>query len=146
MSRYAPGKAGIIARRKHEAAVSAFSAGAHADAVRNMVALVAEFKARASAFGVTHRDAINRSPEARRTFLELARKIGVDPLASSKNMWGGVGLVEFYADLAIAAFGVCMATRKWNGGLIPLRELTSRLQRLRAGGGGSGGAAAAATA
>jgi ESCRT-II complex subunit VPS22 len=60
----------------------------------------------------------------------MARSIGVDPLASTKSFWGdALGLGRFYSDLAVAAAGVCMATRAVNGGLLSLADLTARLAR-----------------
>ena len=123
-------------------------------------ALWAELMAQLSAFGVKHRDEIQRSGRSdaqwRARFLDLFRAVGVDPLASSKSEWSkalGADLVRFYADLAIAAANVCQATRPLNGGLISLADLTARLNgRKRArpggggGGGGGGGAAASAAA
>ena len=117
-------------------AVAAFAEASSAKSLEHMKELVAQFKQRATEFAVKHRTEINRNPKARHAFLNLAKRIGVDPLASSKSMWGDVGLAKFYSDLAIAAFNVCMATRKWNGGLISLKELTGRLLRLRAPAGG----------
>jgi ESCRT-II complex subunit VPS22 len=119
-------------------------------------ALWAELMAQLSAFGVRHRDEIQRSGRGdaqwRARFLSLFRTVGVDPLASSKSEWSkalGADLVRFYADLAIAAANVCQATRPLNGGLISLADLTERLnrrKRARPGGGGGGGGAAASAA
>ena len=130
---------------------------ARKQAYDSAVAAMASLKAQLEAFGVRHRDELQRSgrdpwqsAEFRGQFLGLFRKIGVDPLSSSKNMWSqalGTGLVKFYADLAVAAAGVCIATRPLNGGLLSLSELTERLNRQKrgggAGGGGSGGSGSA---
>jgi ESCRT-II complex subunit VPS22 len=119
------------------------------------VSLMATLMAQLEAFGVSHREEIQRSgrtdPQWRARFLDLFRRVGVDPLSSSKNVWSqalGTDLVKFYADLAIAAAGVCMATRPLNGGLISLAGLTERLNSRKrqrtapaaAAAGGGGGA------
>lgn len=111
------------------------------------LATMDKFKDELQNFGVRYREELNvkghnewQSPEFRRNFLQLFKKVGVDPLSSSKNVWSqalGTGLVQFYADLAVAAAGVCMATRPLNGGLIPLLELTERLRRKGSASGGS---------
>jgi hypothetical protein len=123
------------AEEKRRALAANASDAQEKQAVADMSAAWARFKERAVAFSVEHRDEIKRSPEARRQFLSLCARIKVDPLASSGSMWRGVGLVQFYADLSVAAYAVCFASRRWNGGLISLRELTGRLQRQRGAGG-----------
>ena len=100
-------------------------------AVDDMRAAWAAFKKGAIDFSVAHREDMKRSPEARRRFLALCAAIKVDPLASSGSMWKDTGLVQFFADLSVSAYQVCMASRRLNGGLISLRELTARLRQLR---------------
>jgi len=105
--------------------------------------MMQHFKDELTKFGSRYRDEMLKkgnaewqNPEFRRNFLELFKSVGVDPLSSSKNMWSqalGTGLVQFYADLSVAASSICIATRPLNGGLISLRELTERLKNPNAG-------------
>lgn len=93
---------------------------------------VRTFKGALEDFAARHRADIARDPEFRAHFLKLAKSIGVDPLASSKSVWAStLGVGSFYFDLAVAAAGVCIASRPIDGGLLSLRELTARLRRAR---------------
>jgi ESCRT-II complex subunit VPS22 len=121
---------GAIAREREDAARRA-ELGERAAAARaaDAAASMARFKAGLEAFAAAHRDEIRRDPVFRRDFVALARSIGVDPLASSKTVWSGFGVGDFYFALAVRAAGVCVAARAANGGLMPLAELTRTLAR-----------------
>lgn len=102
---------------------------------------MATFRAHLEEFARKHRADINRDPAFRHAFARMTRSLGVDPLASSKGLWGEVlGVGDFFFELAVQIIDVCVATRALNGGLISLDDLQRRLTRIR------GGAALAASA
>lgn len=81
-------------------------------------------------FATKHRDKINKDPAFRHAFQQMAREVGIDPLASSKGFWASLlGVGDFYFELGVRILGVCLATRPTNGGLLEVGELERRLQR-----------------
>ena len=68
-------------------------------------------------------------PYFRAQFQKMCEKIGVDPLASSKGLWGELlGLGDFYYELGVQIIEVCIRTRPHNGGIIGVHELLQRLK------------------
>ncbi|VEL31828.1 unnamed protein product, partial [Protopolystoma xenopodis] len=90
-------------------------------------------------FAAKHRTKIQNNAGFRRQFQELCATIGVDPLAYSRGLWSEIlGLGEFYYHLAVRiieasnrSYMVCMAMEKRTGGIIPLEDLVSRLNKQK---------------
>lgn len=105
-----------------------------ADRARHVGEQLEAFRGHLARFAVAHRKDINADPEFRAAFARMTASCGVDPLASSKGVWGELlGLGDFYYELGVQVVDVCMATRRTNGGLLALGELVGRLTALRRG-------------
>ena len=124
---------GAIQQRQALAArASAAADSLNADRANHVAEQMVLFRTHLEAFAAKHRHEINRDPEFRRAFAQMAKSIGVDPLSSAKGFWGELlGLGDFYYELSVQAVDVCLATRAQNGGLIALSALRERLQALR---------------
>ena len=85
-------------------------------------------------FAKTHRSEIQDDPAFRQQFLQMCGPLGVDPLVSRKSFWAkalGVGMGDFYYELAVKVAEVCFATRTRNGGIIAVTEVHEFLNRKR---------------
>ena len=92
------------------------------------------FREKLEAFAVKHKHEINRNPEFRHHFHKMCVTMGVDPLASKKGFWSELlGYGDFYYELAVQAIEVCLSTRKQNGGLMPLKDVTLAVMKRRPG-------------
>eukprot|EP00668_Euglena_longa_P040872 GGOE01053798.1.p1 GENE.GGOE01053798.1~~GGOE01053798.1.p1 ORF type:complete len:260 (+),score=91.63 GGOE01053798.1:85-864(+) len=90
------------------------------------------FRSKLQEFAAENRHQINRNPEFRHEFLKMCSSLGVDPLASTKGFWAELlGYGDFYYELAIQIIEVCLSTRKQNGGLVPLAEITAAVEKRR---------------
>lgn len=90
------------------------------------------FKSNLENFARNHRKDIQKDPVFRMHFQKMCGNIGVDPLASSKGVWGELlGVGDFYYELGIQIIDVCLSTRALNGGLMELSEVQRRVQRMR---------------
>lgn len=61
--------------------------------------------------------------------------LGVDPLVSTKSFWAkalGVGMGDYYYELAVKIAEICFATRSRNGGIIAVTEMNEILSRKKA--------------
>lgn len=94
---------------------------------------LASFQSQLDAYAQKHRKDINSNPIFRRDFQRLCSTAGVDPLSSNRSVWSGLGMGDFYYDLAVQIIDVCVSTRSANGGLIRMSDLVSWLNRLRTG-------------
>nr|CAH8873774.1 unnamed protein product [Trichobilharzia regenti] len=83
-------------------------------------------------FASKHRSKIKDDPRLRSQFQAMCSSIGVDPLAYSHGCWSEtLGLGEFYYHLGVKIIEACMAHQKHTGGIIPLRDLVSLLNKNR---------------
>ncbi|KAF9912475.1 ESCRT-II subunit protein snf8 [Linnemannia zychae] len=90
------------------------------------------FKSNLENFARNHRKDIQKDPVFRMHFQKMCGNIGVDPLASSKGVWGELlGVGDFYYELGIQIIDVCLSTRALNGGLMELSEVKRRVERMR---------------
>jgi ESCRT-II complex subunit VPS22 len=118
-------------QKKNEHASSLAAVGAHLAAARraDLLEQLETFKASLAAFAAHHKERLRADPPLRAHFHSLCVSVGVDPLLSSKGLWSSLGLGEYYFDLAVRAAEVCMATRKVNGGVMPVAELAGILSQ-----------------
>lgn len=99
------------------------------DRVEHSKKVIEVLRRQLEAFAIKYKVSIRSDPYFRSQFQIMCEKIGVDPLASSKGIWGELlGLGEFYFELGVQIIEVCISTRPHNGGIIGMLEL---LQRLR---------------
>ncbi|KAG9065782.1 ESCRT-II subunit protein snf8 [Linnemannia hyalina] len=90
------------------------------------------FRSNLENFARNHRKDIQKDPVFRMHFQKMCGNIGVDPLASSKGVWGELlGVGDFYYELGIQIIDVCLSTRALNGGLMELSEVQRRVERMR---------------
>ncbi|KAF2665399.1 EAP30 family protein Dot2 [Microthyrium microscopicum] len=96
-------------------------------------------------FSITHGKEIRKNPQFRAEFARMCNAIGVDPLASSHrkegssktsggSVWAqmlGESVNDFYFGLAVRIVQVCRSTRAENGGMIPVEEVRTRVQKGR---------------
>jgi ESCRT-II complex subunit VPS22 len=85
-------------------------------------------------FAKKHQSDIQDDPAFRQQFLQMCAPLGVDPLVSPKGFWAktlGVGLGNFYYELAVKLPEVCYATRNRNGGIMPVSEVCDILNRKK---------------
>jgi ESCRT-II complex subunit VPS22 len=93
---------------------------------------MAKFKEKLEQFALKHKKDINKNPQLRQEFNQMCAKIGVDPLATHKGFWAQLlGVGDFYYELAIQIVDISLKTREINGGLISIREVLQRLNKLR---------------
>ena len=62
----------------------------------------------------------------------MCAPLGVDPLVSRRSFWSktlGVGMGDYYFELAVKIAEVCFATRSKNGGIIAVSEIQEILSR-----------------
>lgn len=125
---------GRFQRREQEkeiyGAVGSELASAKAEHVEKQVGV---FRAKLEEFARKHRKGINRDPEFRRQFQIMCKRIGVDPLVSSKGFWAEIlGIGDFYYELGVQVTDACISSRDENGGLMDLAELRARVHAMRA--------------
>ncbi|KAH8867359.1 Vacuolar-sorting protein isoform 2 [Schistosoma japonicum] len=83
-------------------------------------------------FASKHGNKIKEDSQLRSQFQAMCSSIGVDPIAYSRGCWSEtLGLGEFYYHLGVKIIEVCMAHEKHTGGIMPLRELVSLLNKNR---------------
>nr|CAH8873538.1 unnamed protein product [Trichobilharzia regenti] len=81
-------------------------------------------------FACKHRNQIKDNPQLRSQFQAICSNIGVDPLAYSQGCWSEIlGLGVFYYHLGVKIIEACMAHEKYFGGIIPIDELVSLLNK-----------------
>ncbi|VDM64214.1 unnamed protein product [Angiostrongylus costaricensis] len=91
-----------------------------------------EFAIRLEQFAHRHRDEIRKNSQFRRHFQEMCASVGVDPLASGRGFWAEkLGFGDFYYELAVQIVEVCLSTNHFNGGIMTVEEIRSRLMRSR---------------
>eukprot|EP00536_Pseudo-nitzschia_multiseries_P009437 jgi/Psemu1/200667/e_gw1.262.67.1 len=85
-------------------------------------------------FAKKHQSDIQDDPAFRQQFLQMCAPLGVDPLVSQKGFWAktlGVGIGDFYYELAVKVAEVCFATRSRNGGIMAVTEVCDTLNRAK---------------
>lgn len=91
--------------------------------------LLVKFQENLRDFAKKHSQEIKSLKEFRSQFLEMCMKIGVDPLSTSKGVWGFLGIGDFYYELGIQIIEIALATSHRNGGLIALGQIKELLNR-----------------
>jgi len=95
---------------------------------------VEKLQVKLTAFAKDHRTQIQDDPAFRSQFLKMCGPLGVDPLQSQKSFWAktlGVGIGDFYYELAVKIAEVCFATKTRNGGIIAVTEVLDTLNRKK---------------
>jgi ESCRT-II complex subunit VPS22 len=100
MRRKGPGVGGI---RKAEAATAKLQergAALQEDRLQHMTEVVGQFRSHLEGFARKYRSQIKSDPVYRAQFQTMCETVGVDPLASSKGLWGELlGLGDYYYEL-----------------------------------------------
>lgn len=132
--RRGPGIAGLQRGHARQQALGAVGQRLEASNLQTARAQLESLRAALQDFAQKHRARINSDPPFRQAFFEMCVTVGVDPLASSKNVWDEIlGVGQFYNELAVQVLTVCLQTRDLNGGLLDMRECLSSLKRSRPG-------------
>jgi len=127
-----PGIQGLQTRQEAKTQFKALGEGLATTQLERMREQLSVFRSSLEEFAFKHRAAIKQDPVFRAQFHKMCANVGVDPLASNKGMWSELlGLGDFYYELGVQIVEACLATRPYNGGLIPLRELTALVQKRR---------------
>ena len=95
---------------------------------------VEKLRVKLSDFAKEHQSEIQEDPAFRQQFLAMCGPLGVDPLVSTKSFWAkalGVGVQDFYYELAVKIAEVCFATKNRNGGIIAVSEVHETLNRRK---------------
>eukprot|EP00755_Sulcionema_specki_P040072 Sspe_Gene.114017::Locus_98958_Transcript_1_1_Confidence_1.000_Length_495::g.114017::m.114017/K12188/SNF8, EAP30; ESCRT-II complex subunit VPS22 len=124
---------GYVSKKKKEEACMA-SMGDTLEALKlvNMQDRLVLFKQKLQEFAEKHGAKIKSDPSFRYHFNTMCTRIGVDPLASGKGFWcKTLGYGDFYYELSVQVAEICLLTRKLNGGLMPLAEITERIRKKR---------------
>lgn len=66
---------------------------------------------------------IRKNTEFRQKFNQLCLDLGVDPMVSKKTIWSELGFGDFYNELAIKVYRICISTRNVNGGMMKVSEV-----------------------
>mmetsp|Transcript_11994 Transcript_11994/g.33001 ORF Transcript_11994/g.33001 Transcript_11994/m.33001 type:complete len:254 (-) Transcript_11994:235-996(-) len=128
-----------VGRGKASAKFSKKAEELKATSLQSAVETVETLKAKLATFAKTHQTEIQNDPAFRQRFLQMCGPLGVDPLVSSKSFWAktlGVGVGDFYYELAVKVAEVCYATRSRNGGIIAVQEVFDVLQKKYKSGSG----------
>jgi ESCRT-II complex subunit VPS22 len=102
--------------------------------IESAVETVEKLQIKLAEFAKNHRTEIQNDPAFRQKFLQMCGPLGVDPLVSPKSFWAkalGVGMGDFYYELAVKIAEVCYATRTRNGGIIAMLEVYETLNRKK---------------
>mmetsp|Transcript_29185 Transcript_29185/g.49048 ORF Transcript_29185/g.49048 Transcript_29185/m.49048 type:complete len:248 (+) Transcript_29185:358-1101(+) len=127
-----PGIQGLQRRQEATSQYKALGEDLASNQLERMREQLAVFRSTLEDFAFKHRAAIKQDPVFRAQFHKMCANVGVDPLASNKGMWSELlGLGDFYYELGVQIVEACLATRPYNGGLIPLDELTALVQKRR---------------
>lgn len=132
---------GLSALSRHSATTAQYSSLSSSISQSQLAALstsLAQFRESLQAFAQKHRDDIRRDPAFRHQFQKMCAAIGVDPLQAqaggatgASGAWSRLGLGEWTYELAVQIVDVCVSTRALNGGLVELRDLIRRVERMR---------------
>ncbi|VEU36381.1 unnamed protein product [Pseudo-nitzschia multistriata] len=107
----------------------------HALSMQSALDTVEKLQVKLADFAKKHQSDIQDDPAFRQQFLQMCAPLGVDPLVSQKGFWAktlGVGIGDFYYELAVKVAEVCFSTRSKNGGIMALAEVCDTLNRNKA--------------
>ena len=117
--------------------------------INSAVETVDKLQTKLGEFATKYQYEIQNDPVFRQRFLQMCGPLNVDPLVSNspKNFWSkalGVGMNDFYYELAVKIVEICYATKTKNGGIITVKEVydilnTRNKKTNKKGGSGSGG-------
>ena len=102
--------------------------------LQSAIDTVEKLQVKLADYAKKHRNELQNDPAFRQKFLQLCGPLGVDPLTSPKSFWAkalGVGMGDYYYELAIKVAEVCFATRKNNGGIISVAQVHETLNQRR---------------
>jgi ESCRT-II complex subunit VPS22 len=105
-----------------------------ATSFQSAVETVEKLQGKLADFAKEHKSAIQDDPAFRQQFLQMCGPLGVDPLVSTKSFWAktlGVGMGDFYYELAVKIAEICFATRSNNGGILSVKEVHRTLNRKK---------------
>jgi ESCRT-II complex subunit VPS22 len=105
-----------------------------ATSFQSAVETVEKLQVKLADFAKKHKSAIQDDPAFRQQFLQMCAPLGVDPLVSTKSFWAktlGVGMGDFYYELAVKIAEICFATRSKNGGILSVQEVHQTLNRKK---------------
>nr|CDS27178.1 vacuolar sorting protein SNF8 [Hymenolepis microstoma] len=126
------GIAGIKERAQRQAAYEKKRRQMDDDAAANLHRQMETVKSSLEFFASKYQSKIRQDPAFRTEFQSMCANIGVDPLASSNGVWSKIlGIGDFYYHLAVRIIEVCMANQRKTGGLMPLEELISELNKTK---------------
>ncbi|KAM3178029.1 hypothetical protein ACTXT7_003400 [Hymenolepis weldensis] len=126
------GIAGIRERAQRQAAYEEKRKQMDDDAAAHLHRQMETVKSSLEYFASKYQSKIRQDPAFRTEFQSMCANIGVDPLASSNGVWSRIlGIGDFYYHLAVRVIEICMANQRKTGGLIPLDELISELNKTK---------------
>ena len=96
--------------------------------INSAVETVDKLQTKLGEFATKYQYEIQNDPVFRQRFLQMCGPLNVDPLVSNspKNFWSkalGVGMNDFYYELAVKIVEICYATKTKNGGIITVKEV-----------------------
>ncbi|KAM7543117.1 hypothetical protein Aperf_G00000010416 [Anoplocephala perfoliata] len=126
------GIAGIKERAQRQAAYEEKRRQMDDDAAAHLHRQMETFKSSLEYFASKYQSKIRHDSGFRSEFQSMCANIGVDPLASSNGYWSKIlGIGDFYYHLAVRIIEICMANQRKTGGLMPLEELISELNKTK---------------
>lgn len=102
--------------------------------MKSAVETVEKLQVKLAEFAKDHRSEIQDDPAFRSQFLQMCGPLGVDPLVSQKGFWAktlGLGIGDFYYELAVKVAELCFATRSRNGGIMAVNEVVGTLNKRK---------------
>jgi len=126
------GVGGIQRRQRQKEKFEDVGASVEEEKVKHVEQQLEVLRSSLTEFARKYKADINKNPGFRQAFQRMAQDIGVDVLQSNKSFWAKMlGLGDFYYELSVQIVDVCISTRRVNGGLITLDDLSGRLSSLR---------------
>jgi len=100
MRRKGPGVGGIKKAEGVQTKLQERGAALQEDRVKHMTEVIEQFRIHLEDFARKYKTQIRSDPVYRAQFQTMCEKVGVDPLASSKGIWGELlGLGDYYYEL-----------------------------------------------
>ncbi|EER16530.1 vacuolar sorting protein SNF8, putative [Perkinsus marinus ATCC 50983] len=133
MRRGGLGAAGVARRRQENRKMESIGGSLETVRLETVKGQCDTFKARLQEFATKYRSKIEKDPIFRSQFLGMCQSVGVDPLQSTKSVFGSMlGLGRFYAELGVQILTLCLTTREDNGGLLDMDDCLAMLRKVRA--------------
>ncbi|EER08360.1 vacuolar sorting protein SNF8, putative [Perkinsus marinus ATCC 50983] len=133
MRRGGLGAAGVARRRQENRKMESIGESLETVRLETVKGQCDTFKARLQEFATKYRSKIEKDPIFRSQFLGMCQSVGVDPLQSTKSVFGSMlGLGRFYAELGVQILTLCLTTREDNGGLLDMDDCLAMLRKVRA--------------